>query len=77
MATKKRCRLAQDGARPALQIIPQPGSSRDVLRYFQIAACLGIANPKIVTHLTEMGALFPKELVGAYKAFRRMQADDN
>lgn len=47
------------------------------MRYFQFAACLGFANPKIVTHLTEMGALFPKELVGAYKAFRKRQAGDN
>ena len=77
MASKRRCRPAQDRARPALQLMAQPGSSQDVVRYLQFAACLGFANPKIVTHLTEMGALFPKELVGAYKAFRRRQAGDN
>lgn len=69
--------MAQNGVRPALQLLPQPRSSGDVVRYFQFAACLGFANPKIVTHLTEMGALFPKELVGAYKAFRKRQAGDN
>ena len=77
MASKKRCQLAQSGARPALQLMPQPSSSMDVVRCLQDAACLGLADPKIVAHLTEMGTLFPNELVGAYRAFLRRQVSDN
>jgi len=77
MASKKQCRFAQNDARPALQFMPQPNSAQEVVRYLQYAACLGFANPKIVSHLTEMGALFPNELVGAYQAFRQRQASDN
>jgi hypothetical protein len=77
MSSKKMCRLAQDGVVPSLQLMPRPGSSRDLVQYLQLAACLGAADPKLVSHLTEMGALFPEELAGAYKAFRRKRASEN
>ena len=77
MPSKKTCRASQDGALPALQLMPPPGSPRDVVLYLQLAACLGAADPKLVSHLTEMGALFPEELAGAYKAFRRKRASEN
>jgi len=49
----------------------------EIVEYLQDAACLGLADPKIVMHLAEMGALFPKELAGAYEAFRKRQTGDN
>ena len=66
-----------DGAKPALGLIPQHSSSWEVLGYLQHAASLGLADPELVKHLTEMGALYPEELAGAYQAFRRRQTSDN
>lgn len=43
----------------------------------QYAACKGLANAKMVAHLTEMSALFPKEMLGAYRALRTRQVGDN
>jgi hypothetical protein len=77
MASKKQCRLAQNRVRPALQFIPPPESPIEVVKFLQHAACMGFADPKLVAHLTEMGALFPKELAGAFRAFRKMQTSDN
>lgn len=77
MASKKQCRLVQDGAKPALDIMQSPRCPQDVVMFLQYAACLGLANTTMVAHLTEMGALFPKELLGAYRAFRERQACDN
>jgi hypothetical protein len=48
-----------------------------VLKLLKFAAHLGLANAKIVSHLTEMGVLFPRELVGAFRAFQERQACDN
>ena len=77
MATKNRCRLVQPAAKPALELLPAPRSSQDVLKLLKFAAHLGLANAKIVSHLTEMGVLFPRELVGAFRAFQERQACDN
>jgi hypothetical protein len=77
MASKNRCRLVQPDAKPALKLMPAPRSSQDVVMLLKMAAHLGLANAKIVAHLTEMGALFPKELLGAFKAFQERQACDN
>ena len=57
--------------------MPPPSSPIEVVKYLQHAACMGFADPKLVTHLTEVGALFPKELVGAFRAFRKTQTSDN
>jgi hypothetical protein len=48
-----------------------------VVAFLRFAACLGLANAQLVGHLAEMGALFPEQLLGAYKAFRERQACDN
>jgi hypothetical protein len=45
--------------------------------FFQYAACMGLADSKMVAHLTEMSALFPQEMLDAYRAFRARQASDN
>jgi hypothetical protein len=77
MASKKRCRLVQRNAKPTLELMPAPQSAQDVVTFLRFAACLGLANSQLVGHLTEMGALFPEQLLGAYKAFRERQACDN
>ena len=35
------------------------------------------ASTKMVAHLTEMGALYPDELLGAFRALLRRQIRDN
>ncbi len=77
MATKNRCRLVQSPAKLALKLMPAPRSSQDVVKLLTFAAHQGLANAQIVAHLTEMGALFPKELLGAFKAYQERQACDN
>jgi hypothetical protein len=77
MTSKKRCRLAQCDAKPTLELIPAPQSAQDVVAFLRFAACLGLADSELVGHLEEMSALFPDQLLGAYKAFRERQACDN
>ena len=77
MATKNRCRLVPSPAKPSLRLTPVPRSSQDVVMLLKFAAHQGLANAQIVAHLTEMGALFPKELLGAFKAYQERQACDN
>ena len=57
--------------------MPAPRSSQDVVKLLQFAAHQGLANAQIVAHLTEMGALFPKELLEAFKAYQERQVCDN
>ena len=77
MITKNRCRLVQTTAKPALKLMPAPRSSQDVVKLLKFAAYQGLANAEIVAHLTEMGSLFPKELLGAFKAYQERQVCDN
>ena len=77
MAIKNQCRLAPSTAKPALKLVPAPRTSQDVVKLLTFAAHQGMANAKIVAHLTEMGALFPKELLGAFKAYQERRACDN
>jgi len=77
MASKKRCRLARFSAKPALGLTPAPQSSQDVLVLLKFAAEASPANAAMLTHLTKMGALFPHELLGAFKAFMKKQTGDN
>lgn len=77
MASKKQCPDVQDRAKPGLELMPLPRSSRDLAMYLQYAACLGFADTKMVAHLTEMSELFPQEMLEAYRAFRARRASDN
>lgn len=77
MTSKRQCRLLQCNATPALELMPAPRSAQEVVAFLRFAACLGLANAQLVGHLAEMGALFPEQLLGAYKAFRERQACDN
>jgi hypothetical protein len=77
MTSKKPCRLAQINATPKMELLPAPQSAQEVVAVLRFAACFGLANPQLVGHLEEMSALFPEQLVGAYKAFRERQACDN
>lgn len=77
MITKNRCRLVQSTAKSALKLMPAPRSSQDVVELLKFAAYQGLANAEIVAHLTEMGSLFPKELLGAFKAYQERQVCDN
>jgi hypothetical protein len=43
----------------------------------QYAAFAGLANTELVAHLTEMSALFPQEMLDAYRSFRDRQAGAN
>jgi hypothetical protein len=77
MASKKQCPVVQDSAKSVLELVPLPRSSRNLAMFFQYAACMGLADSKMVAHLTEMSALFPQEMLDAYRAFRARQASDN
>lgn len=77
MASKKQCPLVQEGSKPALELMPSPRSSRDVAMLLQYAAFAGLANTELVAHLTEMSALFPQEMLDAYRSFRDRQAGAN
>lgn len=77
MTYKKQCQVAHCSAKRALKLMPAPRSSKDVVSLLTFAAHLGLANAEIVSHLAEMGALFPKELLGAFKAFQERRAGDN
>ena len=77
MAIKNQCRLAPSTAKPALKLVPAPRYVPRRGQATRFAAHQGMANAKIVAHLTEMGALFPKELLGAFKAYQERRACDN
>lgn len=59
-----------------MELMPLPQSSAEVLVLLRRAACLGLVNTGIVTHLSEMGAIYPKELL-AYRAFCKRRTCDN
>ncbi len=77
MPSKKRCRLARFPAKPALGIAPAPQSSEELLVLLKCAAAMSPDNATILTHLTKVGALFPRELFGAFQAFLKKQNSDN
>jgi hypothetical protein len=77
MASKKQCSALQESAKPALAPVPSPRSSQDVGLLLQYAAAKGLANTKLVAHLSEMGALYPTEMLDAYRAFQSKQAGSN
>ena len=77
MASKKRCRLLRHNAKPTLELMPAPQSAQEVVAFLHFAARLGLANSELVGHLTELGALFPDQLVGAYNALRERQTGSN
>lgn len=71
MASKKQCPDVQDRAKPGLELMPLPRSSRDLAMYLQYAACLGFADTKMVAHLTEMSELFPQGDAGGLPGLPR------
>lgn len=77
MPSKRRCRLAQFGAKPAPGFTPAPQSSQDLLGLLKCAAAASPANAEILTHLTKVGAMFPRELLEAFKTFMKRQSGDN
>jgi hypothetical protein len=77
MASKKRSQLAQVNCKQVLKILPAPQCARDVLVLLKFSAEVAPANAKMATHLTEMGTLFPEELLGAFRAFLKRQVSDN
>ncbi len=77
MAHKKRGRFAPHGAKSALELLRAPQSSGEVVTLLRFAAHQGMANGGIVAHLEEMAALFPNEMLGAFRALRARRACDN
>jgi hypothetical protein len=77
MPSKKRCRLARLSAKPALGLTPAPESSEDVLVLLKFAAQASPGKAGIFSHLSQMGALFPQEMLGAFRAFQKKQTGDN
>jgi len=77
MASKKRSRVMQLSSQQALNLLPAPQCARDVMVLLKYSAVVAPANSKMVTHLTQMGALYPNELLGAFKAFLKRQIGDN
>jgi len=77
MTYQTRCELAQCKARRALKFMPAPRSSKDVVSLLTHAAHVGLAKAEIVSHLVTVGALYPRELFGAFRAFQARQGGDN
>jgi hypothetical protein len=77
MASKKQCPALQENAKPGPVLMHAPRSSSDVVTLLQHAAAKGLANTKLVAHFSEMAALFPKETLGAYRAFLAKQTSNN
>jgi hypothetical protein len=77
MPSKKRCQLALPHTKPALRPMPAPKTSQDVVTLLRRAAGPGLADHELVSHLAEMGALFPNEMVRAFKAVCARQSSDN
>ena len=77
MAHKKKGRLAAHSAIPALELLPSPQSPGEIVTLLQFAAYKGLASNGIVSHLEQMAALFPNEMVGAFQALRARRACNN
>jgi hypothetical protein len=77
MASRKRCLQSQHNDHQMFRLLRVPQSSKDVLVLLKLAAEVSPANTEIVAHLTEMGMLFPDELLGAFRAFLKRQISDN
>lgn len=77
MASKKRSQIAQVNGKHRLNALPAPQCARDVLVLLKFSGEVAPANAKMATHLTEMGTLFPDELLGAFRAFLKRQVSDN
>jgi hypothetical protein len=57
--------------------MPAPRNSRDVALLLQYGAFSGLTNTEMAVHLTEMSALFPREMMAAYRTLRARQAGEN
>jgi hypothetical protein len=77
MAHKKRGRFAPHSAKPALEFMPSPRTSGEVITLLHFAVHQGLANSGIVAHLEEMAALFPDEMLGAFRALQARRACNN
>ena len=77
MAQKKQGRLAPQSAKSALELMPSPQSTGEVVTLLQFAAHQGWANSGIVSHLEEMAVLYPDEMLGAFRALRARRACNN
>ena len=77
MASRKRCLRSQQADNQTLKLLPAPQSPQDVLLLLKLAAQTAPAKPGIAAHLAEVGALFPDELMGAFRAFLKRQISDN
>ncbi len=77
MASRKRCLQSQPYDNQVFKLLCTPQSSQDVLVLLKLAAEVAPGNTEIVAHLTEMGTLFPDELLGAFRAFVKRQISDN
>ena len=77
MAQKKRGRFPPCGAKPALELMRAPRSSREVVTLLRLAAHRAPANRGIVAHLEEMAVMFPDEMLGAFRALRARRACNN
>jgi hypothetical protein len=55
---KRQNSMQKDRTSPALELMPAPRSSKDVVVLLEYAAHLGLADTKLVAHLAEMGTLY-------------------
>ena len=77
MASKKRVRLTQVINQQPFNLLPSPQCAHDVMVLLKYSADGTPASTKMVAHLTEMGTLYPNELLGAFQAMLRRQIRDN
>jgi len=77
MASKKRVRLNQVIHQQPFNLLPAPQCAHDVMTLLKCSGDGTPASTKMVAHLTEMGTLFPNELLGAFRALLRRQNGDN
>jgi hypothetical protein len=77
MASKKRPPIAQPTVQQSFNLLPAPQCAKDVIGLLKLSAEVAPAKSKMVTHLTEMGTLYPRELLDAFQAFLQRQVGDN
>ncbi len=60
-----------------MELLPSPQSPGEVVTLLRFAAHHGLAKHGMVSHLEKMAALFPNEMLGAFRALRARRACNN
>ena len=77
MTSKTRCRARHLRSKIGLNLVPAPRSSEDVLLLIRRVAEVTPGGTNVAAHLAEVGQLFPRELLAAFRAFLKRQIGRN